>query len=127
VLADLKEREPKMKQLAARAAARAASPRVASRAARAGATVGAGSAATAAAPARPAADGADDDLTGYDDTDGPETAGPDNGPGEAESEPTTRTRSAARGADGTRSVSRQQPRRSTAAQRRSAANRKKRR
>ncbi len=55
VLADLKEREPKMKQLAARAAARAASPRVASKAARAGATVGAGSAATAAAPARRAA------------------------------------------------------------------------
>ena len=35
VLADLKEREPKMKQLAARAAARAASPRSASKAARA--------------------------------------------------------------------------------------------
>ncbi len=42
VLADLKEREPKMKQLAARAAARAASPRTASRAARTGATVGVG-------------------------------------------------------------------------------------
>ena len=128
VLADLKEREPKMKQLAARAAARAASPRVASKAARTGATVGAGSAATAAAPARPAA--ADDDDPGYDDTDGPEAAGPDHGPAEAEaeaeSEPTT-TRSAARGTDGTRSVSRQQPRRTTAARRRSAANRKKRR
>ena len=53
VLADLKEREPKMKQLAARAAARAASPRAASPAARAGATVGAGSvgAGSAGAPA----------------------------------------------------------------------------
>jgi preprotein translocase subunit SecF len=132
VLADLKEREPKMKQLAARAAARAASPRVASKAARAGATVGAGSAATAAAPARSAATAArpaadDDDDPGYDDTDGPEATGPDNGPGEAGSEPTITTRSAARGADGTRPVSRQQPRRTTAARRRSAANRKKRR
>jgi preprotein translocase subunit SecF len=127
VLADLKEREPKMKQLAARAAARAASPRVASKAARAGATVGAGSAATAAAPARPAADDADDDLTGYDDTDGAEATGPDTGAGEAESKPATPSRSAARGTDGTRSVSRQQPRRTTAARRRSAANRKKRR
>jgi preprotein translocase subunit SecF len=127
VLADLKEREPKMKQLAARAAARAASPRVASKAARTGATVGAGSAATAAPPARPAAADDDADLAGYDDTNGPEAAGPDNGPGEAESEPAITTRSAARRADGTRSVSRQQPRRSTAAQRRSASNRKKRR
>jgi preprotein translocase subunit SecF len=129
VLADLKEREPKMKQLAARAAARAASPRAASKAARAGATVGAGSATTAAAPAHPAAAGgdADDNLAGYDDTDGPEATGPDTGPGEADSESTITTRGAARGADGTRSVSRQQPRRTTAARRRSAAQRKKRR
>ncbi len=129
VLADLKEREPKMKQLAARAAARAASPRVASKAARAGATVGAGSATTAAAPARRAAadDDADEDLAGYDDTDGPEATGPDNDPGEAESEPTITTRGAAPRADGARSVSRQQPRRTTAARRRSAAQRKKRR
>jgi preprotein translocase subunit SecF len=128
VLADLKEREPKMKQLAARAAARAASPRAASKAARAGATVGAGSATTAAAPAHAAAgDDADDDLTSYDDTDGPEATGPDNGPGQAESEPTITTRGAAPRGDGTRSVSRQQPRRTTAARRRSAAQRKKRR
>ncbi len=134
VLADLKEREPKMKQLAARAAARAASPRAASRTARAGATVGAGSAgaATAAAPAAAvgADDEADDDLTGYDETATPDAAGPDNGPGEAGEagdEPTISTRNAARGADGTRSVSRQQPRRTTAARRRAAANRKKRR
>jgi preprotein translocase subunit SecF len=134
VLADLKEREPKMKQLAARAAARAASPRAASRAARAGATVGvgsagAGSAGAAAAPAGQAGDADDtgDDLTGYDETAGPDAAGPANEPSPAESPPATSTRGAARGADGTRSVSRQQPRRSTAAQRRSAANRKKRR
>jgi preprotein translocase subunit SecF len=130
VLADLKEREPKMKQLAARAAARAASPRVASRTARAGATVGAG--ATAAAPARPAADEAgddvgDEDLTGYDDPAGPEPAAPGRDSGEPGSEPSISTRNAARGADGTRSVSRQQPRRTTAARRRSAAQRKKRR
>jgi preprotein translocase subunit SecF len=129
VLADLKEREPKMKQLAARAAARAASPRVASRAARAGATVGAGSARATAAPVGQTGDADDpsDDLTGYDETAGPDAPGPDNEPSPAESPATTSTRSAARGADGTRSVSRQQPRRSTAAQRRSAANRKKRR
>jgi preprotein translocase subunit SecF len=129
VLADLKEREPKMKQLAARAKARAASPRVASKAAKAGASVGAGSATSAAAPARPAADDVDDagdDLAGYDDADGPEATGPDTGPGDVESEPTI-SRSAARRADGTRSVSRQQPRRSTAARRRAAAQRKKRR
>jgi preprotein translocase subunit SecF len=133
VLADLKEREPKMKQLAARAAARAASPRAASKAARAGASVGAGSVgagsagAPAAAPAGAAADDADDDLTDYDETAVPEAAGPGDEAGEAERPPTVTTRSATRGADGTRSVSRQQPRRSTAAQRRSAANRKKRR
>jgi preprotein translocase subunit SecF len=133
VLADLKEREPKMKQLAARAAARAASPRATSKAARAGATVGAGSVgaasagAPAAAPAGAAADDADDDLTGYDETAVPEATGPGDEAGEPESPPTVTTRSTTRGADGTRSVSRQQPRRSTAAQRRSAANRKKRR
>ncbi|MBV9793004.1 MAG: protein translocase subunit SecF [Actinobacteria bacterium] len=124
VLADLKEREPRMKQLAARAAARANSPRAASRAARAGATVGAGT--TAASPADEATD-ADDELADYDEPAGPEMAEPDNGPAEPESPPTITTRSPTRGADGTRSVSRQQPRRSTAAQRRSSANRKKRR
>ncbi len=133
VLADLKEREPKMKQLAARAAARAASPRAASKAARAGASVGAGSVgassagAPAAAPAGAAADDADDDLTGYDETAVPEATGPGDEAGEPERPPAVTTRSTTRGADGTRSVSRQQPRRSTAAQRRSAANRKKRR
>ncbi|HEX4253746.1 MAG TPA: protein translocase subunit SecF [Streptosporangiaceae bacterium] len=138
VLADLKEREPKMKQLAARAAARAASPRAASKSARAGATVGVGGtrAAGPAADRAPAPAGevsgpgeTDDELADYDETGpetGPDAAGPDTGPGETESVPTT-TRSGARAADGTRSVSRQQPRRSSAAKRRSTANRKKRR
>ena len=101
VLADLKEREPKMKQLAARAAARAASPRTASRAARTGATVGVGGTRGAARSADPATTPADeaveaiepgDDLTDYAEPDpvtGPDlTASPDpaadTGPGEAE-------------------------------------------
>jgi preprotein translocase subunit SecF len=138
VLADLKEREPKMKQLAARAAARAASPRAASKTARAGATVGVGgtraagpAAGRAAVPAGEADGraGTDDNLADYDETGpetGPDVAVPDTGPGETETVPTS-TRSGSRGADGTRSVSRQQPRRSSAAKRRSTANRKKRR
>ena len=143
VLADLKEREPKMKQLAARAAARAASPRTASRAARTGATVGVGGtrgAARSADPATTPADEADeavepgDELTDYAEPDpvtGPDlTASPDpaagTGPGEVEGRPTTTTTGTG-SSDGTRSVSRQQPRRSTAAQRRTASNRKKRR
>ncbi len=141
VLADLKEREPKMKQLAARAAARAASPRTASRAARTGATVAVGGtrgAARSADPALTPADEADesgDELTDYAETDpavGPDPAtGPDTavdpGPGETEGRPTITTRGGTGSSDGTRSVSRQQPRRSTAAQRRTASNRKKRR
>jgi preprotein translocase subunit SecF len=134
VLADLKEREPKMKQLAARAAARAASPRVAAKTARAGASVGAGStrstasaADRATAPPDQPAD-PDADLSDYDEPAGPDTAAADTGPDEPEAPPTVTTRpAAARGADGTRSVSRQQPRRTTASQRRSTSNRKKRR
>jgi preprotein translocase subunit SecF len=134
VLADLKEREPKMKQLAARAAARAASPRVAAKTARAGASVGAGStrstasaADRATAPPDQPAD-PDADLSDYDEPVGPDTAAADTGPDEPEAPPTVTTRpAAARGADGTRSVSRQQPRRTTASQRRSTSNRKKRR
>ncbi len=150
VLADLKEREPKMKQLAARAAARAASPRTASRAARTGATVGVGGTRGAARSADRATTPADepiediepgDDLTDYAETDpaaSPDlTASPDpatspdpaadTGPGETEGRPTITTRGGTGSSDGTRSVSRQQPRRSTAAQRRTASNRKKRR
>jgi preprotein translocase subunit SecF len=133
VLADLKEREPKMKQLAARAAARAASPRVAAKTARAGASVGAGgtrataSSAGRAAPADPDEE-PDADLSDVDGNAGPDPAAADAGPGEPEAAPTPTTRpGAARGADGTRSVSRQQPRRTTASQRRSTSNRKKRR
>jgi preprotein translocase subunit SecF len=134
VLADLKEREPKMKQLAARAAARAASPRVAAKTARAGASVGAGStrstasaADRATAPPDQPAD-PDADLSDYDEPAGPDTAAADTGPDEPEAPPTVTTRpGAARGADGTRPVSRQQPRRTTASQRRSTSNRKKRR
>jgi preprotein translocase subunit SecF len=134
VLADLKEREPKMKQLRARAAARAASPRVAAKTARAGASVGAGStrstasaADRATAPPDQPAD-PDADLSDYDEPAGPDTAAADTGPDEPEAPPTVTTRpAAARGADGTRPVSRQQPRRTTASQRRSTSNRKKRR
>jgi preprotein translocase subunit SecF len=135
VLADLKEREPKMKQLAARAAARAASPRTASRAARTGATVGVGGTRGAARSADRATtpadetDAPDDELTDYAETDpaaGPDIAA-DPGPGETEARPTITTRGGTGSSDGTRSVSRQQPRRSTAAQRRTASNRKKRR
>jgi preprotein translocase subunit SecF len=144
VLADLKEREPKMKQLAARAAARAASPRTTSRAARTGATVGVGGTRGAARSADRATTPADeaieaiepgDGLTDYAETDpaaSPDlTASPDpaadTGPGETEGRPTITTRGGTGSSDGTRSVSRQQPRRSTAAQRRTASNRKKRR
>ncbi len=135
VLADLKEREPKMKQLKARAAARAASPRTAGRATRTGATVGVGGtrgAASAADRATARADEAaapDGELTDFAETDpatGPDTAA-GTGPGETEGRPTITTRSGTGSSDGTRSVSRQQPRRSTAAQRRTASNRKKRR
>jgi preprotein translocase subunit SecF len=135
VLADLKEREPKMKQLKARAAARAASPRTAGRTTRTGATVGVGGTRGAASAADRAtaradeADAPDDELTDFAETD-PAT-GPDpaagTGPGETEGQPTITTRSGTGSSDGTRSVSRQQPRRSTAAQRRTASNRKKRR
>jgi preprotein translocase subunit SecF len=123
VLADLKEREPKMKQLAARSAARASSPRVASRTARTGATVGAGPA--AAPPGRDrAADAAG--LDDYEDADEPdvpaEAAEPEPEPEGARPPVPARARP-----DGTRSVSRQQPRRTSAAKRRSAPNRKKRR
>jgi preprotein translocase subunit SecF len=135
VLADLKEREPKMKQLAARAAARAASPRTASRAARTGATVGVGGtrgAARSADRATTPADEADepvDDLTDYAETDPAASPDPaaDTGPDETEGRPTITPRDGTGSSDGTRSVSRQQPRRSTAAQRRTASNRKKRR
>jgi preprotein translocase subunit SecF len=138
VLADLKEREPKMKQLAARAAARAASPRTASRAARTGATVGVGGTRGAARSADRATTPADeaveaiepgDDLTDYAEADPAASPGPaaDTGPGETEGRPTVTTRGGTGSSDGTRSVSRQQPRRSTAAQRRTASNRKKRR
>ena len=135
VLADLKEREPKMKQLAARAAARAASPRTASRAARTGATVGVGGTRGAARSADRATTPADeavepgDDLTDYAETDPAASPDPaaDTGPGETEGRPTITTRGGTGSSDGTRSVSRQQPRRSTAAQRRTASNRKKRR
>jgi preprotein translocase subunit SecF len=135
VLADLKEREPKMKQLAARAAARAASPRTASRAARTGATVGVGGtrgAARSADRATTPADEADEpgaDLTDYAETDPAASPDPaaDTGPGETEGQPTSTPRGGTGRSDGTRSVSRQQPRRSTAAQRRTASNRKKRR
>jgi preprotein translocase subunit SecF len=134
VLADLKEREPKMKQLAARAAARAASPRVAAKASRAGAPVGVGGTRAAASSAGQAtappgqATEPDADLDDFDETASPDTAAADAGPGESEAPPAITTRpGGARGADGTRSVSRQQPRRSTAAQRRSSSNRKKRR
>ncbi|HEY2276801.1 MAG TPA: hypothetical protein VGI00_00495, partial [Streptosporangiaceae bacterium] len=134
VLADLKEREPKMKQLKARAAARAASPRAAGKTARTGATVGVGGTRGAArsadrATAADETDAPGDELTDYAETDpatGPDTA-VDTGPGEAEGRPTITTRSGTGSTDGTRSVSRQQPRRSTAAQRRTAPNRKKRR
>ncbi|HEX3751704.1 MAG TPA: protein translocase subunit SecF [Streptosporangiaceae bacterium] len=134
VLADLKEREPKMKQLAARAAARAASPRVAAKSARAGAPVGVGGTRAAAssadrAAARPRqAEEPAADVDDFDETGVPDTAAADAGPAEPEAPPAVTTRpGGARGADGTRSVSRQQPRRTTAAKRRSASNRKKRR
>jgi preprotein translocase subunit SecF len=126
VLADLKEREPKMKQLAARAAARAASPRAASKAARAGATVVAGSAAAAPGSDR-AADAAQ--LDDYEDADAPDVSADAGAEPQPEPEPEgTRPPVPARArTDGTRSASRQQPRRSSAAKRRTAPNRKKRR
>ena len=146
VLADMKEREPQYKTLAKRIAAKSASPRAAKRmAARTQATVtaggGGGHAATDGGPSRPATSGpevsnpevsggaADEDADLYDDTAASEPAhDPGNVPGEGEGRPAV---TAGRAAPGTTrpsaSGARQQPRRTSAAQRRPSGAKKKRR
>jgi preprotein translocase subunit SecF len=125
VLADLKEREPRYKDLAAKVARRQAGGRAAQRAAAATVSVaGASTTATvredsAGEPAGPAAAGPDDATEpGGDEVAVPaaQSAGP---PGPA-------SPAARRGADGTRPVSRQQPRRGGSAQRRPGPRKKRR-
>ena len=156
VLADLKEREPQYKTLAKRIAAKAASPRAAKRvAAKEQAAVtaggGGGGAALAEGPSRPAISGAPasgpevsgpaasgPEVSGGasdgDDTDladgtavGEAAQDPDNVPGDKEGRPTV---SAGRATPGTTrpggSGARQQPRRTSAAQRRPGAKKKRR-
>ncbi|HEY4464037.1 MAG TPA: protein translocase subunit SecF [Streptosporangiaceae bacterium] len=155
VLADLKEREPQYKTLAKRIAARSASPRAAKRAARAEATVTAGGGA-AAGPGgeRPGGAAAGAEETGlYDDAAADEVgadelAADEAGAGDAGAgtgsggpagtsqppAPAAPTAPAARAGSGTSrsggpggSAGRQQPRRTSAAQRRPSGAKKKRR
>jgi preprotein translocase subunit SecF len=127
VLADLKEREPQYKELAARVRRRTAGGRAAQRAATATVTApgGAATAATTAMapPVRADAGTADIDLA--DEAQQDET--PDTGSDEvtvpaAQSAATP----ARRGTDGARPVSRQQPRRGGSAQRRTGPRKKRR-
>jgi preprotein translocase subunit SecF len=128
VLAGLKEREPQYKELAVKIARRTAGGRSAQRAA---ATVSvAGATATgavreggpgAAEPAGPAAAEPDDAPESAGDEVAVPAAQPAGAPGAPAGGP-----GAARGADGTRPVSRQQPRRGGSAQRRPGARKKRR-
>jgi preprotein translocase subunit SecF len=122
VLADLKEREPQYKELAARIARRQAGGRSAQRAAAAtGPAAGGARTATVAtedeaeAPAEPAA--RQDDATGSGGDEVTVPAAQSAGAGGP---------AARRGADGSRPVSRQQPRRGGSAQRRPGAKKKRR-
>jgi len=132
VLADLKEREPQYKELAARLARRAAGGRVAQRAAAAVSVAGPTATAKvtdggpgAGEPATATAAGQDDDAP---ESGGDEVAVPAGQPAGAPAAPGPAGASggAARGADGTRPVSRQQPRRGGSAQRRPGARKKRR-
>jgi preprotein translocase subunit SecF len=132
VLADLKEREPRYKELAVRVARRAAGGRAAQRAAATVATAGVTTTATArsARNESASADEPDPAAVPAPEPDGaPESAGdevtvpaaqPAGAPGAPGGGP------ARRGADGTRPVSRQQPRRGGSAQRRPGARKKRR-
>jgi len=125
VLADLKEREPQYKELAAKISRRQAGGRSAQRAAAATVPAGGGRAATVAADDTVGADAAEpaepdaqqDDATGSGDDEVTVPAAQSAGTGGP---------AARRGADGTRSVSRQQPRRGGSAQRRPGAKKKRR-
>jgi preprotein translocase subunit SecF len=126
VLADLKEREPQYKELAARIARRQAGGRSAQRAA--AATVpaaGGGRAATVAAEDAPDAD-AEEPAEPADQQDDATGSGGDEVTVPAAQSSGTGSPAARRGPDGTRSVSRQQPRRGGSAQRRPGAKKKRR-
>ena len=131
VLADLKEREPQYKDLAAKLARRAAGGRSAQRAATAATTA-------AAAAAGVPATGAVEDTTRGDEPDEP-ADGPDEAPESSGDEVTVSAGQPAgaprapgasgparTGGDGTRPVSRQQPRRGGSAQRRPGPRKKRR-
>jgi preprotein translocase subunit SecF len=132
VLADLKEREPQYKDLAAKLARRAAGGRSAQRAATAATT------AAAAAAGVPAAGAVLEDTTRDDEPDEP-ADGPDDAPESSGDEVTVSagppagaprapaaSGPARTGGDGTRPVSRQQPRRGGSAQRRPGPRKKRR-
>jgi preprotein translocase subunit SecF len=135
VLADLKEREPQYQTLAKRIAAKAASPRAAKRAARTEATVTAGGGAAVAGGGERSSGGVADareaDL--YDDAAADEVSADeavsDAGPGDAAGAGRPPA-AAGRGATGNPrpggSAGRQQPRRTSAAQRRPGAKKKRR-
>ena len=128
VLAGLKEREPQFKELAVKIARRTAGGRSAQRAAATVSVTGATATAAvreggpvAAEPAGPAAAEPDDAPESAGDEVAVPAAQPAGAPGAPAGGP-----GAARGADGTRPVSRQQPRRSGSAQRRPGARKKRR-
>jgi preprotein translocase subunit SecF len=128
VLADLKEREPQYKELAARVKRRAAGGRAAQRAAAATVTRPGGgttAATTATAPPVRAADAGTADI-GLADEAQPDEA-PDAG-GDEVTVPAAQSAGtpARRGTDGARPVSRQQPRRGGSAQRRTGPRKKRR-
>jgi len=120
VLADLKEREPQYKELAARVKRRAAGGRAAQRTAATGTTLGDATAATPAAATRSRADARAD-------IDPPVADQPDEVPDTGGDEVTVpAAQPARRGTDGARPVSRQQPRRGGSAQRRPGPRKKRR-
>jgi len=126
VLADLKEREPQYKELATRIARRQAGGRSAQRAAAATVpAVGGGRAATVAAEDAPDAD-AEEPAEPADQPDDATGSGGDEVTVPAAQSSGTGSPAARRGPDGTRSVSRQQPRRGGSAQRRPGAKKKRR-
>jgi preprotein translocase subunit SecF len=126
VLADLKEREPQYKDLAVKIARRAAGGRTAQRTATASVTV---AGATTAATVREDTAGAGEPAEPADrQDDAPEASGDEVTvpAGQSAGSPRSPGSAARPGADGTRSVSRQQPRRGGSAQRRPGPRKKRR-
>jgi preprotein translocase subunit SecF len=125
VLADLKEREPQYKELAARIARRQAGGRSAQRASAATVPAAGGRAATVATEDAPGAD-AEEPAEPADQQDDATGSGGDEVTVPAAQSAGAGGPAARRGQDGTRSVSRQQPRRGGSAQRRPGAKKKRR-